>query len=101
MPYFIIGEMYEASYNDCVKDNGVDSRLMVQAAIRKWKMAKEIDADVVELVDTKLNQYKNLINTKSTCDNPKMKTVVLETNPFYGIITTMQIEKKFIMFGAN
>ncbi|MFK7949096.1 MAG: hypothetical protein AB8G11_16015 [Saprospiraceae bacterium] len=78
LPYFIIGEMYESSYNDCVKDNGVDSRLMVQAAINKWQMAKEIDVEVVKLVNAKLEQYKSLINTKSACDNPKMKTVVLE-----------------------
>ena len=78
LPYFIIGEMYEASYNDCVKDNDVDSALMVQAAINKWNMAKEIDETVAELVDAKLNEYKNLIETKSSCDNPKMKTVVLE-----------------------
>lgn len=78
LPYFVIGEMYEASYNDCVKDNGIDSRLMIQAAINKWQMAKEIDVEMVEIVDTKLEQYKSLIDTKNTCDNPKMKTVVLE-----------------------
>lgn len=78
LPYFMIGEMYEASYNDCVKDNGVDSKLMVQAAINKWQMAKEIDGTIAEQVDAKLKEYKNLIDTKSTCDNPKMKTIVLE-----------------------
>jgi tetratricopeptide (TPR) repeat protein len=78
LPYFIIGEMYEASYNDCVEENGVDDQLMVQAAINKWLKAKEIDETVAEKVDAKLDEYKNLIDAKSACDNPKMKTVVLE-----------------------
>ena len=78
LPYFLIGKMYEASYNDCVEENGIDSRLMVQAAINKWQMAKEIDVNMVEAVDAKLEEYKNLINFESACENPKMKTVVLD-----------------------
>lgn len=78
LPYFLIGNMYEVSYNDCVKESGIDSRLMVQAAINKWQMAKELDASVLEFVEPKLKEYEGLIDFTSECDNPRMKTVVLD-----------------------
>lgn len=78
MPYYLIGNMYEASYRECVQDAKIKSQYMVQAAMDKWLMAKELDANVVDLANEKLKQYKDLVMIDIFCENPVTKTVLLD-----------------------
>ncbi len=78
LPYLLIGNMYEASYNECVKEAGIDSKLMVKAAINKWQMAKELDASTIKAVDEKLEKYEKLVKFELECPNPIFKTFVLD-----------------------
>ncbi|MFT5834374.1 MAG: tetratricopeptide (TPR) repeat protein [Cognaticolwellia sp.] len=78
MPYFLIGNMYEVSYSECVQAANINSKYMVQAAIDKWEMAKELDINVVELANEKLMQYQSLVEVGSGCENPIIKTILLD-----------------------
>jgi hypothetical protein len=51
---------------------------MVQAAMDKWLMAKELDVNVVDLANEKLAQYKDLIVVDIFCDNLVTKTIMLD-----------------------
>ena len=78
MPYYLIGNMYEASYRECVQDAKINSKYMVQAAMDKWLMAKELDANMVDLANEKLAQYKDLVTVDVFCENLVTKTVLLD-----------------------
>jgi len=78
MPYYLIGNMYESSYQECVEDAKINSKYMVQAAMDKWLMAKELDVNVVDLANEKLAQYKDLIVVDIFCDNLVTKTIMLD-----------------------
>jgi tetratricopeptide (TPR) repeat protein len=78
MPYYLIGNMYEASYRECVQDAKINSKYMVQAAMDKWQMAKELDVNVVDLANEKLVQYKDLVTIDIFCTNLVTKTILLD-----------------------
>ncbi|NJN78111.1 MAG: hypothetical protein HC803_07060 [Saprospiraceae bacterium] len=78
MPYYLIGNLYEASYSECVQAAKIDSKYMVQAAIDKWLIAKELDLNLVELANAKLIQYEDLVKLNSECENPVTKTILLD-----------------------
>jgi hypothetical protein len=74
-PFYLIGNMYESSYSECVQNGNVESQLMVLAAIEKWTFAKEIDVNMSALVNAKLANYESLIDNNLDCEKPEIKTV--------------------------
>lgn len=78
MPYYLIGNMYEASYRECVQEAEINSKYMVQAAIDKWLIAKELDANLVDLANEKLTQYKDLVMVDIFCEKFITKIVLLD-----------------------
>lgn len=77
-PFYLIGNMYEASYNECVEKAKVESKLIVLAAIEKWTFAKEIDINMSALANAKLANYESLMGDNLDCENKVIKTIQVD-----------------------
>ncbi len=77
-PFYLIGNMYEASYNECVKKENIESRLIVLAAIEKWTFAKEIDVNMTTLAQSKLDNYTEMVSTNLDCEKTKLETIEVD-----------------------
>ncbi|MBX2814351.1 MAG: tetratricopeptide repeat protein [Saprospiraceae bacterium] len=62
-PYLLIGDMYAQSAKSCGKD-AFGQRIVILAAMDKYRYAKSIDPEVAEEVDGKLSRYNGSLPTQ-------------------------------------
>lgn len=76
-PLMLIGDMYAASYLDCVKKERIESRHIVLAAVDKWKAAKTTNPALEKVYQAKIAKHADLIpNVEDLqCDNTIEKMV--------------------------
>lgn len=60
-PYLLIGDMYAASYTDCVQSKKVKSLDLTLAAIQQWKQAVTINSELSDLYTERIEPYKDYL----------------------------------------
>jgi tetratricopeptide (TPR) repeat protein len=64
-PYLVIGDLYAESAKDC-GDNDLTSRVAYWAAVDKYYKAKQVDPNLAEEADKRINAYSVYFPTAST-----------------------------------
>ncbi len=63
--YVLLGDIYIAAAGECFPTDPFDQKMVIYAAIDKWKKAAKVDNSVADKAADRIAKYKNYLPTKS------------------------------------